>query len=43
MASVDELTMSEFLDRLMCQQFNAPEDDTRRLKFNKGCRLGKPS
>ncbi|KAK3935471.1 hypothetical protein QBC46DRAFT_453446 [Diplogelasinospora grovesii] len=39
MASVDELTMSEFLHRMMFRQFNAPEDDTRRLKFNKGCRL----
>jgi hypothetical protein len=39
MASVDELTPSEFLSRLMFRQFNAPKDDMRRLTFNKGCRL----
>ncbi|KAF6781499.1 hypothetical protein CSOJ01_16075 [Colletotrichum sojae] len=39
MASIAELTTSEFLNRMMFRQFNAPEDDTRKLTFNKGCRL----
>lgn len=39
MASAAVLTTSEFLKKLMFQGFNAPEDDTRRLTFNKGCRL----
>jgi hypothetical protein len=34
-----ELTASGFLKRLMFQRFNAPQDDARRLTFNKGCRL----
>lgn len=33
------LTISEFLKRLMFRAFNTPKDDTRRLTFNKGCRL----
>src|SRR5437773_2617343 len=39
MTSVAGLTVSEVLNRLMFREFNAPEDDTRRLTFNKGCRL----
>ncbi|KAM0328703.1 hypothetical protein ACHAQA_005116 [Verticillium albo-atrum] len=31
--------MSECLNRLTFQTFNAPEDETRPLTFNKGCRL----
>jgi hypothetical protein len=38
-ASVAGLTTSEFFNRLMFRAFNAPADDTRRLTFNKGCRL----
>jgi len=37
--SAARLVASEFLKRLMFQSFNAPEDGTRRLTFNKGCRL----
>ncbi|EHK20856.1 uncharacterized protein TRIVIDRAFT_69673 [Trichoderma virens Gv29-8] len=36
---VAPLTTSEFLKRNMFEAFNAPEDDTKRLTFNKGCRL----
>ncbi|KAL7947300.1 hypothetical protein V8C42DRAFT_317368 [Trichoderma barbatum] len=36
---VAPLTTSEFLKRKMFGAFNAPEDDTRPLTFNKGCRL----
>lgn len=36
---VAALTASESLERLMFREFNAPEDDVRRLSFNKGCRL----
>ncbi len=39
MISATNLTVSEFTKRYMFQAFNAPEDDTRRLTFNKGCRL----
>ena len=39
MASVAGLKMSKFLERLMFRGFHAPEDTTRRLTFNKGCRL----
>lgn len=36
---VAKLTASKLLESLMFRQFNAPEDDFRRLTFNKGCRL----
>lgn len=39
MTSVAGLTTSEFLNKLMFRAFNAPEEDPRRLTFNKGCRL----
>jgi hypothetical protein len=39
MTSVAELTTSGSLKALMFRAFYAPEDDTRRLTFNKGCRL----
>ncbi|KAJ0362690.1 hypothetical protein COL26b_013257 [Colletotrichum chrysophilum] len=38
-SSIAELTTSEFLNKMMFRQFNAPEDDMRKLTFNKGCRL----
>lgn len=34
--SVAKLTTSVFLKERMFYTFNAPEDDTRRLTFNKG-------
>ncbi|KAK2036159.1 hypothetical protein LZ31DRAFT_254661 [Colletotrichum somersetense] len=37
--SVAELKTSAFLDIFMFRRFNAPEDETRQLTFNKGCRL----
>jgi hypothetical protein len=37
--SVAGLTTSGFISRLMFRSFHAPEDDTRRLTFNKGCLL----
>ncbi|RYP36256.1 hypothetical protein DL766_002068 [Monosporascus sp. MC13-8B] len=33
------LTVSEFLKEQLFKAFSAPEDDTRKLTFNKGCRL----
>ena len=33
------LTMSEFFRQQVFEAFHAPEDDTRRFTFNKGCRL----
>ncbi|KFH40309.1 hypothetical protein ACRE_090290 [Hapsidospora chrysogenum ATCC 11550] len=39
MATANKLKTSEFLDRFIFRGFRAPEDDTRQLTFNKGCRL----
>lgn len=39
MRPVAELTTSQLVDRLMFGGIKAPADDTRRLTFNKGCRL----
>ncbi|RYP66846.1 hypothetical protein DL771_007568 [Monosporascus sp. 5C6A] len=36
---VAPLTTSNFLKAQLFEAFSAPEDDTRRLTFNKGCRL----
>ncbi|GFP54313.1 hypothetical protein TASIC1_0003069100 [Trichoderma asperellum] len=36
---VASLTMSSFLQTKLFKAFSAPEDDFRRLTFNKGCRL----
>jgi hypothetical protein len=36
---VASLTTSAFLERKLFSAFSAPEDHTRRLTFNKGCRL----
>ncbi|KAL9489743.1 hypothetical protein ACSS6W_002020 [Trichoderma asperelloides] len=36
---VASLTMSSFLQTKLFKAFSAPEDDVRRLTFNKGCRL----
>jgi hypothetical protein len=36
---VAPLTTSAFLKRKLFKAFRAPEDDTKRLTFNKGCRL----
>ncbi|KAK2051099.1 hypothetical protein LY76DRAFT_621354 [Colletotrichum caudatum] len=38
-ASVAGLKTSGFLETFMFRGFNAPEDETRQLTFNKGCRL----
>ncbi|KAL7912606.1 hypothetical protein GGI35DRAFT_440691 [Trichoderma velutinum] len=36
---VTTLTTSDFLKRMLFKAFSAPEDETKRLTFNKGCRL----
>ncbi|PNP59742.1 hypothetical protein THARTR1_00621 [Trichoderma harzianum] len=36
---VASLTTSKFLAKKLFKAFSAPEDDTRELTFNKGCRL----
>ncbi|PTB43659.1 hypothetical protein M441DRAFT_56643 [Trichoderma asperellum CBS 433.97] len=38
-APVASLTTSAFLERKLFKAFSAPEDDTKTLTFNKGCRL----
>jgi hypothetical protein len=38
-ASAAGLTVSQALEKLMFQAFEAPEGNPRRLTFNKGCRL----
>ncbi|KAL6910134.1 hypothetical protein GGI43DRAFT_389416 [Trichoderma evansii] len=37
--SVASLKMPGFLEKMLFQAFSAPEDDTKPLTFNKGCRL----